>query len=55
MGDATYQETFNGENQAESQEKIRRKRKALSIRTRRTLAALRTTPAIIKLAKQKIP
>ncbi|HAH2835744.1 TPA: exonuclease VIII, partial [Escherichia coli] len=34
---------------------IRRKWKALNIHTRRMLAALRITPAIVKLARRQIP
>ncbi len=35
MGDATYQETFDEENQVEFRKMIRRKWKALNIHTRR--------------------
>lgn len=55
MGDATYQETFDEENQVKFRKMIRRKWKALNIHTRRMLAALRITPAIVKLARRQIP
>lgn len=54
MGDATYQETFDEEYQVEVQEDDPEKWKALNIHTRRTLAAISITIAIMKLARRQI-
>ncbi|END9598564.1 hypothetical protein ABMH01_003285, partial [Escherichia coli] len=52
MGDATYQETFDEEYQVKFRKMIRRKWKALNIHTRRMLAAISITIAIMKLARR---
>ncbi|EJU1078083.1 hypothetical protein N4F92_003567, partial [Escherichia coli] len=54
MGDATYQETFDEEYQVKFRKMIRRKWKALNIHTRRMLAAISITIAIMKLARRQI-
>lgn len=55
MGDATYQKHSMTRTRLKFRKTIRRKWKALNIHTRRMLAALRTTPAIVKLARRQIP
>ncbi len=55
MGDATYQETFDEENQPEVQENDPEEMEGAEHHTRRTLAAISIMPAIVKLARCQIP
>ncbi len=55
MGDATYQKHSMKRIRLKFRKMIRRKWKALNIHTRRTLAAISITIAIMKLARRQIP